>query len=68
MIIKLEFSEEQQAFHFNYGDHTENSNTYFTIKEGSYEELMPITEKLKDIRNSKKLTLDEVKKIILKNE
>lgn len=64
IMIKLEFSEEQQAFHFNYGDCIENSNGYKTIFEGDLENINPILEKLKDARDNKRLTYLRIDEII----
>lgn len=66
-MIKLEFSEEQQAFHFNRGEHIENSNGYKTILKGNINEINPILEKLKDAREIKRLTFLRIDEII-KNE
>ncbi len=63
-MIKLEFSEEQQAFHFNRGEHVENSNGYKTILEGTLDEVNPILEKLKDARDIKRLTFSKINEII----
>ncbi len=66
-MTKLEFSEEQQAFHFNRGEHKENSNGYRTILEDSEENIKPILNKLKDIRDTQKLTFKKIEEV-LKNE
>jgi hypothetical protein len=65
----LEYSEEQQAFHINYGDHKEGSNGYNTILSGTYEQidaLQPLIHKAKNIRdNGGHLTFERAKSIIV---
>lgn len=63
--MKLEYSEKQQAFHFNNGNVPENSNGYKTICEvinsnGFNERL----NKAKNIRDKGHLTFERAKDII----
>lgn len=63
--IILEYSEQQQCFHFNYGNQPENFNTYRTIFKGiSHDKASELINRFnKHYPDREYLSFDDVKEI-----
>ena len=58
----LEYSEEQQCFHYNRGDHPKNSFSFITVKENCHPEF--VFKIKKKINFNQHVSLEQVKQII----
>jgi hypothetical protein len=63
----LEFSEEQQCWHFNHGESMPNTNTYFTVMRcSSYDQARSFIDKVK-VLNDGKITKKSILKFLTIN-
>lgn len=62
----LEYSEQQGAWHYNFGDYEVGSNGYTPMAQGNYTQINNLAKIVHEREGNKRLTLKEAQDLVFK--